>query len=323
MVGARRDGTGGDTGDDTTPDFDQIVGQPDPRFYFATLRRFDYCIPQLAKPYFQRLILEYRRTQEVLAPNILDIGCSYGINAALLKCDVTLNELYDWYTAPDAAGLNRMGMLARDRGFIRDRDIHDHSRHVGLDASYPALSYGVLAGFIDDAVHADLVDSDPDERQRGQLAGLDLVISAGRPGQVTSGTISRIIEANDGRRPWMAHFVVRTYQFDPVVETLAGLGYDTQHVDRVFKYRRFTCPAEQTQALDTLAAAKVDPRGLETDGWLFADLFVSRPHGAPRIALVDLAPGRVASVSAGPDTDPGRRWVPRFGVPPRPARARG
>src|SRR5690242_17311840 len=78
--------------------FDDIYTQSDPRGYFTTLRRLDYGIPGIARPHFARLVAEYRDASGVAEPRILDIGCSYGINAALLRCDTTMATLYQRYT---------------------------------------------------------------------------------------------------------------------------------------------------------------------------------------------------------------------------------
>jgi carnitine O-acetyltransferase len=259
--------------------FDYIYTQPDPRAYFTALRELGYCIPQLAKPYFMQLIQEYRTSQRNLTPSILDIGCSYGINAALLKCNATMDELYDRYCGDGAGTHTRDALLHRDRELVRTRNHTGYARFVGLDSSHPALSYALMAGFIDDAVHADLEAGTPSEGQRQQFAEADLVISTGCFGYVSGRTISQVASAHDERRPWMAHFVLRMYPFEPVAESLAGLGYETVNVEGVFKQRRFASPEEHSQVLDTLSAVGVDPWGLETDGWLYAQLYVSRPRG--------------------------------------------
>lgn len=260
--------------------FSHIYTQPDPRAYFRTLRGLDYCIPELAKPHFATLIQEYRKARRVVAPNVLDIGCSYGINAALLRCDTTMGELYERYCAPDVGTKTRNLLLTRDQALVRSRDRSKCARFVGLDSSLPALSYARLAGFIDVAVHADLETGDPTERQREQLAGTDIVISTGCLGYVSDKTILRVVRANGEHKPWMAHFVLRMFPFKPVADRLAGLGYETVRAEQVFKQRRFASLKEQSLVLDTLSAAGVDPRGLEADGWLYAQLYVSRPHGA-------------------------------------------
>lgn len=260
--------------------FSHIYTQPDPRAYFRTLRGLGYCIPELAKPYFATLIQEYREARLVAAPNVLDIGCSYGINAALLRCDTTMGELYERYCAADAGTQSRNMLLTRDQALVRSRDRSKCARFVGLDSSLPALSYARLAGFIDVAVHADLETCDPTERQREQLAGTDIVISTGCLGYVSDKTILRVVRANGEHKPWMAHFVLRMFPFKPVADRLAGLGYETVRAEQVFRQRRFASQKEQSLVLDTLSAAGVDPRGLEADGWLYAQLYISRPHGA-------------------------------------------
>ncbi|WP_327323151.1 class I SAM-dependent methyltransferase [Streptomyces sp. NBC_01210] len=260
---------------------DHIYTQPDPRSYFRLLRPLGYCVPQQAKPYFAKLIKEYRESQHVTVPKVLDIGCSYGINAALLKYDATMDELYARYDDKGREGESREALLARDRELSRSRRPAQPIRFVGLDTSGSALSYALEAGFLDDAVHADLEDHEPTPRQRAQFAGTDLVISTGCLGYVTERTLGRVIEAQGTHRPWMAHFVLRMFPFDPVERALAGLGYRTIRVEEVFKQRRFASSQEQALVLERMSAAGVDARGLEAEGWMYAQLFLSRPHDIP------------------------------------------
>ncbi|GGW67676.1 class I SAM-dependent methyltransferase [Streptomyces xantholiticus] len=256
---------------------DHIYTQPDPRSYFSVLSPLGYCIPQQAKPYFAKLIKEYRDSQHVAVPKVLDIGCSYGINAALLKYDTTMDELYARYVGQERAGESREALLAHDRELSRSRRPAQPVRFVGLDTSGSALSYALDAGFLDDVVHADLEEREPTPRQRAQFAGTDLVISTGCLGYVTERTLTRVVEAQGTRRPWMAHFVLRMFPFDPVERALAGLGYRTVRVEGFFRQRRFASSQEQELVLDRMSAAGVDVRGLEAEGWLYAQLYLSRP----------------------------------------------
>jgi SAM-dependent methyltransferase len=264
--------------EDGKASLDHIYTQPAPRTYFATLRKLDYCIPQLAKPHFSRLVNQLRTVRP--AVTVLDIGCSYGINGALLRCDATMDELYERYVGADASAQTRDSLLARDRALVAERRRPDGPRFVGLDVADDALSYARSAGFVDDAVSADLEHLDPTEEQRERLATADLVISTGCIGYITEQTIGRVVRAGGDRPPWMAHFVLRMYPFDPIEECLAGLGYTTVRDERLFKQRMFVSPEEQAQVLETLAEVGVDPRGLEADGWLYARLFISRPRAS-------------------------------------------
>ena len=272
-----------------------LYTQPDPRAYFGELRGLGYCVPQQAKPWFEKFIKEYRESRQVEVPTVVDIGCSYGINAALLKCDTTMDELYARYAEPedgDADGpgtgsghetpdgaATREALLARDRELIRSRPSAHPIRCVGLDISRDALSYGLAAGFLDDAVHADLENHDPTPEQRDRLAGADLVISTGCLGYVTERTLTRIVEAQGGRRPWMAHTVLRMFSFEPVERALSALGYETECVEGEFPQRRFASAQEQELILASMSANGVDTRGLEAEGWLHARLHLSRPVG--------------------------------------------
>lgn len=266
---------------------EHIYTQPDPRAYFGALRKLDYCVPQLGKPYFAKLIEEYRTSMQVAVPQVLDIGCSYGINAALLKYDLTMDELYARYgadaaeadvnAAPVTGPETRAELLARDRELARARGTAPHVRFVGLDPAENALAYALDAGFLDDAVHADLETEDPTPDQRKRFDGTDLMISTGCLGYVTEKTLTRIVRSLGGRRPWMAHFVLRMFPFDPVENALAALGYRTVRVEGVFKQRRFASAEEQAGVLQTMSAAGVDARGLEEEGWFYAQLFLSRP----------------------------------------------
>jgi hypothetical protein len=212
-------------------------------------------------------------------PTVVDVGCSYGVNAALLRCDATIDELYESYGA--AHGLARRELLARDRAFVRSRRYPEAVRFVGLDSSGPALAYALDAGLLDDAVHADLESDAATEEQRARFAKADLVISTGCLGYVSERTIRQVAEAAqaaaDGRLPWMAHFVLRMFSYDPIAESLSELGYETVHIEGVFKQRRFASAQEQALVLDNLSSAGVDPHGLEADGWMYAQLHLSLP----------------------------------------------
>jgi SAM-dependent methyltransferase len=253
---------------------DHIYTQPDPRAYFTTLRTLEYQIPQLAKAHFARLVQELRESRRVRGATVLDIGCSYGINAALLRCDATMSELYERYDASVPGST----LLTRDQQWTRAHTHPDRLRILGLDVSTQALAYATAAGFLNDAVNADLEHGELTPEQCRVLEPTDVVISTGCLGYVTERTIARVAEV-PARRPWMAHTILRMYSFEPVAECLAGLGYDTVRVGGPLKQRRFASAEEQANVLDTLSDLGVDPTGLEADGWLYAELFVSRPRG--------------------------------------------
>nr|WP_246461947.1 class I SAM-dependent methyltransferase [Nocardia transvalensis] len=231
-----------------------------------------YCIPELAKPHFERIIAD-RRAATGVAPTVLDIGCSYGVNAALMRFDTTVPDLAEHYRSGDTETL-----IARDRARLADSDALPDVRFIGMDAAAPALSYAAAAGLVHDTVHADLEAADPTESHRRLLASADLVISTGCVGYVTERTLLRVVRAHGGRLPWMAHFVLRMFDFEPIAKQLAELGYRIDRVPGTFRQRRFASEAERTQVLNTLSANGIDATGLEADGWLHAQLYLCLPE---------------------------------------------
>ncbi|QLY27840.1 class I SAM-dependent methyltransferase [Nocardia huaxiensis] len=250
--------------------FDEIYERPDPREYYARMSELDYRIPELAKPYFQRFIREARAARGGSGLTVLDIGCSYGVNAALLRWDTGIADLAEHYRS-------RTGdLISRDRARLAAGDQQPGVRFVGMDASRPALDYARATGLLHDTVHADLEATEPTEAQRRVLGDADLVISTGCVGYVTEKTLLRVARCSENP-PWMAHFVLRMFAFEPIAAELRALGYRTQRLPGAFRQRRFASPAEQTQVLNTLEANGIDPAGCESDGWLYAQLYLSRP----------------------------------------------
>lgn len=262
--------------------FDDIYERSDPREYYARMAELDYRIPELAKPHFAKLIADYRAATGIAAPTVLDLGCSYGVNAALLRLDLTMPELTRHYlgepesdsgTSPETTE----ELIARDRTKMA-ADQLPGVRFLGMDASRPALDYARNAGILHDIVHADLESADPTDAQRGVLATADLVISTGCVGYITDRTLIRVARAHGGKLPWMAHFVLRMFSFDPIAVRLGELGYRTERAPGAYRQRRFASDDERTRVLTTLEADGIDTAGYEADGWLYAQLYLSRPH---------------------------------------------
>ncbi|MGV9413606.1 class I SAM-dependent methyltransferase [Nocardia sp. NPDC003693] len=259
--------------------FDDIYDRPDPRAYLARMSELDYRIPELAKPHFQRLLRDHRAATGITAPTVLDIGCSYGVNAALLRLDTDMTDLFAGYR--ETAALDSVELIARDRARLLEHDQLPGVRFIGMDSSSPALDYARGAGFLHATVHADLESADPTEPQRRTLATADLVISTGCVGYVTDRTLLRVARAHGEKLPWMAHFVLRMFSFDPIAARLATLGYQTELAPGAFRQRRFASEEEQAQVLNSLAAKDIDTDDLESDGWLYAQLYLSRPSTDP------------------------------------------
>ena len=66
---------------DGKANFEAIYNRPDPREYFRVLGGLGYAIPDLAKGVIRSLIAAAARYATDRPLKVLDLGCSYGINA--------------------------------------------------------------------------------------------------------------------------------------------------------------------------------------------------------------------------------------------------
>jgi SAM-dependent methyltransferase len=255
---------------------DSIYNRFDPRAYWRTLSALDYRVPQEAKPYFLRCLAARReRVGASRLGAVVDLGCSYGINSLLLRFDLGMADLRHRYASPDIGPLGREHLIARDRRLEVCWDFLD-LRFVGVDVSPRAAAYAIEAGLLDDVVVTDLERRSlkPDEA-RG-VADAGLIISTGCFGYVTQTSLTRILQPCR-RRPWMMHTVLRMFDFAPAEEALAQCGYVSSRSPRLLKQRRFASSREQERILDRLSSMGIDPSGLETEGWLYAHIVLSRP----------------------------------------------
>lgn len=258
--------------------FNDIYRSQDPREYFRILGGLDYIIPQLAKPVFlqiaRRLIAELGRPI-----TILDVGCSYGVNAALLTRDLDFATLKSRYSAPSLSTLSSDALSNFDHSFYTSWPKSSDICFVGFDNSAPALNYAKRVGLLDGAIAADLETGVLVGAQCRSAANADLIISTGCIGYVTHRTLAKLAAcATTGRTPWIASFVLRIFPFGDIAHELSERGLETEKFEgATFEQRRFRTRREQAYAIRALRKIGLDPRGKEGEGRYHAEFYLSRP----------------------------------------------
>lgn len=260
-----------------------IYNEENPVTYFSTLSALDYRIPEEGKSIFKRLIAARREATGSREARILDLGCSYGVNAALLKHGRSMSDLYRLYGDSAVATPE---LIARDKVLFAD-SVEDDLEWVGLDRAGKAVAYALEVGLLDAGVVANLEDEDPSGDDARAIANADLIISTGCIGYVTEASLGRLMEASADSRPWMAHFVLRMFPYAPIDQMAREHGYVTEKLDGLFPQRRFASPEERRRVVASLDEAGIDTRGSETCGWYFAELHVTRPEEDARRAPLE------------------------------------
>lgn len=283
--------------------FDDIYAQDDPRAYFAALGALDYMIPDLAAPILKQLLLA-RRGENGARLTVLDVGCSYGINAALHRHPLNFQTLRRRYTHREITQLSSKQLERLDRNYYASWPEIGQARFIGLDRSGPAIEYACDVGLHEAGIAADLENDPLTAEQREVVQRADVLLSTGCIGYVTDRTYRQLLAAT--RAPWIISFVLRMFSYEPMARLFAEHGLVTERLAGVtFSQRRFRDEQEFAHTLRVLRDSGVATEGIESQGLFHAELFVSRPEADVRAAPLPM----IVTACSGQQRPMGSRYV--------------
>lgn len=262
----------------TKHDFTAAYNRKWPHSYFRAHLALDYMIPDRAKPVFEKIFADYRRIRSKTVLKVIDVGCSYGVNAALLRTDLDLDELYAAYLEPSGSLSRRQEIEHRD--FFRTRRLYDDIRFIGVDPSFRAVRYAQSLGLLEAGITADLEARDLTPNERRALVDADILISTGCVGYATERTFARVYDASATSRPWVVAFAMHPFSYDGIATVLRGFGLETKLIERFRqRQRRFSTPAERETILEAMAKLGMEDRLERTTGYIYATCHISAPPG--------------------------------------------
>ena len=256
--------------------FNDVYDRPDPRSYFRALGAWDYSAPHYGQHVFRRVL----EALPVEQPTLVDLCCSYGVNAALLKHDIDLCDLYDHYRSDEVADLSTEELVDLDREFYASVRREVAPEVIGLDTAGNAVDYAVRVGLLDHGIVENLEVGHPSPDLAAAIGSADVLTVTGGIGYVTERTFERLLECSaPGHKPWIASLCLRTVPFEPIAERLAAQGLVTEQLDGVtFPQRRFASDDEREYALSELDAMGIEAAGREAEGAYHVNVFLSRPE---------------------------------------------
>ena len=284
--------------------FDDIYNMSDPRGYFSILGALDYMIPDVAAPVI-RQILSARAALYPDPCTVLDIGCSYGINAAVHRFPVDFAGLHRRYARREMMEVAAEGMIALDRNFYAGWPDVGLARFIGLDMSARAIGYADETKLHIGGIAKNLEAADLSVRDRTILAPVNILLSTGAIGYVTDRTYRKLLDALP-TPPWIISFVLRMFPYDGFIAAFAERDMVTERLTgTTFVQRRFRDSEEFEKCLAGLTARGIDTRDVEANGLFEAELFLSRPRrDAESMPIED-----IVTVSSGQFSSRGARYV--------------
>jgi SAM-dependent methyltransferase len=263
---------------DLRDQYDEIYAEPDPRAYFRVLHGLDYCLPELARLLFRDCIRTVAATRAEPA-KVLDLGCGFGVNAALVRYPIDLNRLAHRYRDVDWVEIDADRLKALDRSYFASWPEQVSVEINGYETSETAAAYARAVGLVSHAITADLEVDPLRQDDRDALAGTNCIISTGCVSYASAATFDRLFDAIGDPPPWVAIFVLRTENIANLQECFEARGMKVEKLKGVtFIQRRYHSTAEWTQALLNLENRGLPSTGKEAQGLMHAELFVVRPE---------------------------------------------
>ncbi|MDF3811710.1 MULTISPECIES: class I SAM-dependent methyltransferase [Rhodopseudomonas] len=281
--------------------FDDIYLESDPRAYFSVLGALDYMIPDVAEPVI-RQILAARAAMRGDATNVLDIGCSYGINAAVHRFPVNFASLMQRYARREMMEVPPEEMMRLDRSFFASWPDIGLAKFIGVDISERAIRYANEVGLHSGGIAVNLEANKLSKQDAAVIAPANVLLSTGSVGYVTDRTYRSLLDSIPGE-PWIISFVLRMFPYDGFIKAFNERGMVTEKLaGTTFVQRRFRDAEEFERTLAALAKRGIDTNGVEADGLFQAELFLSRPaadaKAMPLDEIVSVASGRFSSFGA-------------------------
>lgn len=272
---------------DAKADFSDIYTAPTPHEYLGEMANLGYQIGEQAKPYLTAAADFLRDRDECDEPvQMLDIGCSYGVAAALVKYGCSIEELLAFFDT--RAPKERTPCVHSTARWLQAVPPRHDMRVVGLDSSAPAISFGTAAGLLDAGIACDLEHSDASltTAERRVIRESNLLVSTGAVGYVTERTFSHLLadlgQDHEGSfGPTAVLTVLRMFDVDPISRCFDEAGLRFEPLPGVLlPQRAFASEREKHEILTILHEKGIDTEGAESDGVLFAEVWLAaQPEG--------------------------------------------
>lgn len=274
--------------------FDHTYNCSDPRSYFSSLRPLDYGIHRTAIPVFARCADLLARQRSLRSVTMVDLCAGYGVNAALLRYHVNLDELYDLYDE-DAipVAVDQASVTESDKRFFASRRIKNApvDKVIGIDPAARAVRYAEKVGLLDYGASENLECGAPSDALRERLAKAILITVTGGMGYIGPQTFEHILtNVRTRQAPWIVAFPLLTTPLEPFRRLFDRFDLRTEIWEQeTFPQRLFTNEQELSNVADSLR--KLGLPSPNSDDYLQTRMICARPTiEADAIPLRELMP---------------------------------
>ena len=262
-------------------DFTNIYTKDSPYEYLKEMKRLSYRIPDYTKPLYiqiaQQLVDKLKRPI-----HIVDLGSSYGINSSLMRHDLSMSELDQFFLRKDTPPTRQDSFE-----FFKKQD-NQNLNFYQIDISEPALKFSKDVGLCKISICVNL-ESDY-QKLPDAFFPIDMVIATGCIGYIGYKAFSNLFELIKKQKsnlpqsnthdifPTFTFSVLRIFDIQKISKIFDYYGYSLEKTDlQPIPQRQFADFEEKNQTLSLLHSKRIDTKWLEDDGNFYADFYVGVP----------------------------------------------
>ena len=261
--------------------YDDIYDLPDCRSYYRAMRHAGFRTAHHATAAFRTILQDLKRLRGLNTVNVVDFASGYGIASALMRHDVTLEEVLERYEDPWFDDAKVDDAINADRDWYSNlRAAGQSDRYAGIDIAGNAMAYGKAVGIYDEAFAENLQEDAPGPALSEFLQSCDLIVECGSVAHMLPDALDRIL-VTALRKPWIATAPIRGNDSARALEVMQDHGLQVEVLDMPpFRHRRFANDDEQKRAIENAKARGHETNGYESMGYFHAQVYLARPETA-------------------------------------------
>ena len=262
-------------------DFTDIYTQDSPYSYLKEMNKLEYSISDSTKSLYNTIIEQLEET--LSRPiNVLDLGSSYGINSSLMKYNLTMSELNNFF-------LNGTEPTKKEtKQFYEKCTSNDNMNFYQIDISEEALKFSEDMDLCERGINVDLEAEKLNLLE--SLPKTDIIIATGCVGYIGYKSFSNLLKIIKNRQsnsieskkeyvaPIFAFSVLRIFDMADIEEVFERYGYSIVKSDiKPIRQRNFSDPKEKIQTICVLHNMQINTKEYEDDGNFYADFYIAKP----------------------------------------------
>lgn len=259
--------------------YDDIYDLPDCRSYYRAMHNAGFRTAHFAATAFRAVLAELKLMRGLEAAHVMDFASGYGIAPALMRFDVSLDDVLSRYIEPWFDDATTQAVIDKDRDWFADHlRVGQTDHYAGIDIAGRALDYGKAVGVFDAKFAENLQDDAPSAGLHDWLARTDLIVECGSVAHMLPGALEKMLRITASRGAWVATAPIRGNDTAQALDMMRDYKLDVVALDMPpFRHRRFSEQAEQVRAIDNAQARGHDTSGYEDTGFFHAQVFLARP----------------------------------------------